>query len=200
MALETAFQLLCKRLRLLKEAVDELQLNISGDYHPQNQSPQQIDSEPERDQAPHPVQQLADAVCELQGGIEEAQQAAAGAQGTLHYQRDLLDIQLALIAIQRCMNRVLKTFIEEVTAYEAIKTLFVMGHRKGGKWPAWIELVRTVIEACQRPLYETFEALLECWQELSDKLNANGISLRTTNIGQQITTCDREERTAHESA
>ncbi|HME10040.1 MAG TPA: hypothetical protein VKG25_23485 [Bryobacteraceae bacterium] len=198
MALERAFQLLGEQLRVLKEAVDELQLNVSGDYHPESQSQQRIDGDSGREQAPLPVQRLADAVSELEGAIEEAQHAAAGAERAVRYPRRLLETQLALIVIQRCMNGALKTFLEDVSAYEAMQTLIVMGRRKGGKWPEWVALVKTVIEACRAPLYETFQALFECWQELADKLSAKAISLQTTNIGQQITTRENQEKAAHE--
>jgi len=198
MALERAFQLLCERLKLLKEALDELQLNISGDYHPQSQSQQRIDGDSVREQAPLPVQQLGDSVSELQGIIEEAQHAAVGAERAVYYPRRLLDTQLALTVIQRCMNGALQTFLEDVSAYEAMQTLIVMGRRKGGKWPEWVALVKTVTEACRAPLYETFQALSECWQELADKLSAKAISLQTTNIGQQITTREKQEQAAHE--
>ena len=199
MAIERAFQLLCEQLRLLKEAVDELQLNVSGDYHPQSPSQQRIDGDSGREQAPLPVQQLADAVSELQGAIEEAQHAAARADRAVRYPRRLLETQLALIVIQRCMNGVLKILLEDVSAYETMQTLIVMGREKGGKWPQWVALVKTVIEACRAPLHETFQALSECWQELADKLSAKAISLQTTNIGQQITTREIQEKAAHES-
>jgi hypothetical protein len=198
MAIERAFQLMCERLRLLKEAVDELHLNVSGDYHPESPSQQRVDGDPGREQAPLPVQQLADAVSELQGAIEEAQHAAARAERTVRYPRRLLETQLALIVIQRCMNGVLTILLEDVSAYETMQTLIVMGRRKGGKWPEWVALVKTVIEACRAPLYETFQAISECWQELADKLSANAISLQTTNIGQQITTRETQEKAAHE--
>jgi hypothetical protein len=198
MAIDRAFQLLCERLSLLKEAVDELQLNVSGDYYPQNSTDQPIDGDAVREQPPLPVQQLADAVSELQGALEEAQHAAAGAQQAVRYPRRLLDTQLALIVIQRCMNAVLKIFFQDVNAYASIQRLIAMGRRKGGKWPQWVALVKTVIETCQSPLYETFQALFECWQELTDKMSAKGVSLQTTNIGQQIGIHKNQETTVHE--
>jgi hypothetical protein len=198
MAIDRAFQLLCEQLRLLKEAVDELHLNISGDYHPESPSQQRVDGDPGREQAPLPVQHLADVVSELQGKLEEAQHAAAGAELAARRPRRFFDLQLELIAIQRCMNGVLKTFLEEVNAYESMHTLFVMGRRKGGKWPAWVALMKTVIEACRGPLCGTFQALFECWEELADKLNASTVSLQTTNIGQQITTRENQNKHLHE--
>src|ERR1700738_4265200 len=137
MAIERAFQLLCEQLRLLKEAVDELHLNVSGDYHPESPSQQRVDGDPGREQEPLPVQQLADAVSELQGAIEEAQHAAARAERAVRHPRNLVETQLALIVIQRCMNGALKTFLEDVSAYEAIQKLIAIGRRKGGKWPEW---------------------------------------------------------------
>jgi len=194
MGIENAFRLLFERLTLLKEAVDELQLNISGDYHPQSQQEQRIDGDSVRDQAPLPVQQLADTVSELQGAIEEAQHAATAATQAVRHPRRLLDLQLALIAIQRCMNDVLKIFLEDVNAHGSVQTLILMGRRKGGKWPEWVALVKTIMETCRSPLHATFQALLECWQELVDKLSAKSISLQTTNIGQQITTQEKAVR------
>jgi hypothetical protein len=198
MAIERAFQLLCEQLRLLKEAVDELYLNVSGDYHPESPSQQRVDGDPGREQAPLPVQQLADAVSELQGAIEEAQHAAARAERAVRHPWRLLETHLALIVIQRCMNGVLKILLEHVSAYGTMQTLIVMGRRKGGKWPEWVALVKTVIEACRAPLYETFQAISECWQELADKLSAKAISFQTTNIGQQIATRETQEKAAHE--
>ena len=199
MALERAFQLMSEQLRLLKEAVDELQLNVSGDYHPESQSERRINGDAGREEAPLPVQQMADAVSELQGAIDEAQHAAAAAERAARYPRRLLETHLALVLIQRRLNGILRIFLEEVNAYETMQTLLVMGHRKGGKWPAWVALVKSVIEACRPPLYETFQAVSECWQELTDKLSAKTISLQMTNIGRQITSGKIPEQAGHES-
>jgi hypothetical protein len=77
----------------------------------------------------------------------------------------LAETQWALIVIQRCLNGVLKTFLEDVGTYDAAQTLILMGRRKGGKWPEWVALLKTVIEACRAPLHEAFRALSECWQD-----------------------------------
>lgn len=187
MAIEHSFRLLRRRLTLLKEAVDELHLNISGDYYPQSRPNHQAGVDEVREQPPFPVEQLDDAVSDLQGAIEEAQHAAATTERALRYPRRLPEIQTALITIQRCMNGVLKTYLEDVYAYESMQRLAVMGSRKGGEWPKWVALVRTVIQACRSPLYETFQALLECWQELAEITAPKAISLQTAMIGQQIT-------------
>jgi hypothetical protein len=186
MALEPAFQILGKQLGLLKEAVDELQLNLNGDYYPESRFQPLIDGHAAREPAPLPVQQLADRVSELQGAVEEAQNAAVSAERTVQYPRNLAETRLALIAIQRCLNGALKTYLEEVSTYQAAQTLILMGRRKGGKWPEWVKLLKTVIEACRVPLHEAFRAVSECWEELTDKLSANSVLVQTTNIGQQI--------------
>jgi hypothetical protein len=198
MGLETAFQLLCQQLGLLKEAVDELQLNLSGDYYPESRSPKKRDSDSGREQAPLPVQQLADKVSELEGAVEEARHAASNAERAGRHPRNLEEAQLALIVIQRCLNKVLKTFLFEVAAYDTIQILVRMGRRQGGKWPQWISLLKTVIEGCSSPLHGSVHAVSVCWEELAEKLSAKAISLQATNIGQQITTRQNPERAAHD--
>lgn len=198
MAIEHAFRILCKRLKVLKEAVDELQLNISGDYYPQSRSNHPAGVDEGREQAPFPVEQLGDAVSELQGAIDEAQHAAfAATERAVRHPRRLPEIQTALITIQRCINAVLKTYLEDVDAYEAMQRLAVMANRKGGEWPKWVALVRTVIQACRSPLHETLQALLECWQELAEATAAKAISLQTTTIGQQITKPEHQTHAAN---
>jgi hypothetical protein len=197
MGLETAFELLCQQLGLLKEAVDELQLNLNGDYYPESRSPKKTDGDSGREQAPLPVQQLADKVSELEGAVEEAQHAASSAERAGRYPRNLEEAQLALIVSQRCLNKALKTFLFEVAAYDTIQTLVRMGRRQGGKWPQWILLLKTVIECCGAPLHGSVHALSLCWEELAEKLSAKAISLQATNIGQQITTRENTETAVH---
>ena len=198
MGLETAFQLLCQQLGLLKEAMDELQLNLSGDYYPESRSPEKRDGDLGREHAPLPVQQLADKVSELEGAIEEARHAASNAWRASRHPRNLDEVQLALIVIQRCLNKVLKTFLFEVVAYDSIQILVRMGRRQGGKWPQWVSLLKTVIEGCREPLHGSIHAASVCWEELIEKQSAKAISFRATNIGQQITTLQNAEKAAHE--
>ena len=198
MGLETAFQLLCQQLELLKEAMDELQLNLSGDYYPESRSPEERDGDLGREQAPLPVQQLADKVSELEGAVEEARHAASNAGRASRHPRNLEEAQLALMIVQRCLNKVLKTFLFEVAAYDTIRILVRMGRRQGGKWPQWISLLKTVIEGCGGPLHGSIHAVSVCWEELTEKQSAKAISLQTTNIGQQITTLQTSEKAAHE--
>lgn len=196
MALETAFQFLYEQLRLLKEAIDELQLNLSGDYYPE--SGKRTDGDSGREQAPLPVQQLADKVSELEGAVEEARCAASNAERVIRHPRNLEEAQLALIVIQRCLNGLLKTFLIDVAAYDTVQGLMRMGRQKGGKWPQWISLLKTVIEGCIAPLHGSFNAVSVCWEELSEKLSAKAISSQATNIGQQIATRQNPEKAAHE--
>jgi hypothetical protein len=134
MGLEAAFQLLSQQLRLLKEAVDELQLNLTGDYYPETRSGKS-DSDSRREQPPVLVQQLSDKVSELEGAVEEARHAASSAERAVRHPRNLEDAQVELIVAQRCLNRLLKTFLFEVVAYDTIQILVGMGRRQGGKWP-----------------------------------------------------------------
>jgi hypothetical protein len=198
MALEAAFGHLNDQLRLLKEAVDELQLNVSGDFYPETRLRKKTDGDSGREPAPLPVQQLADKVSELEGVVEEALHAASNAEQAVRHPRNLEEAQLVLIVIQRCLIKVLKTFLFEVAAYDTVKILVRMGRRQGGKWPQWISLLKTVIEGCSAPLHGSVHAVSVCWEELADKLSAKAISLQTTNIGQQITAHRNPEKAAHQ--
>lgn len=79
----------------------KLQLNLSGDYYPQSRSPEKRDGESGREQAPLPVQQLADKVSELEGAVEEARHAASSAGRASRHPGNLEEAQLALIVVQR---------------------------------------------------------------------------------------------------
>ena len=197
MAIEAAFALLSDRLRLLKEAVDELQMNVSGGYQPENSSGQLPNVDLESEQAPPPVVWLSDKASELEGAVGEAQHATAGAARAVRHPRNLVEAQVALIAIQGCLNGAMKTYFDEVAAHDTVQTLIRMGRREGGKWPEWVALVKTVIESCRAPLHQSAQALSECWQELAEKLAANSISVTATNIGHQFTTRENQTSTVH---
>ena len=187
MSLEAAFDCLSDQLRLLKDAVSELQLNVSGGYHPESPSRKASDGTSRREESPLPLERLADSVAELEGTVEHARHAASRAGKAVHYPRNLVEAQLGLIVIHRCLNSALKTFLVEVAAYDAVQTLVRMGRQKGGEWPEWVSLLKNVIEACAAPLHKAFQALGGCWEELAEKLSATSASVQATNIGQQIT-------------
>jgi hypothetical protein len=181
MTLEAAFQVLHQRLESFKEAVDELQLNVSGDYLPENPLQKRTDGNSICEKAPLPVERLADKVSELEGPIEEAQHAAATAARAARHPQNLAETQMALITVQRCLNSVLKTFLDDVAAYDTVHTLIQMGRRKGGKWPESMALIKTVIDACRPPFYGALQAHSECWEELTEKLRGKPVAIRVTN-------------------
>jgi hypothetical protein len=194
MSIETAFQSLQRQLGQLKEEFGELRVNAE-EFYPVSRAGRRKNGQP-TPQAPPPVNTLADQAADLQGELDEALQAAHKAAQAVRHPRNLIEAQIAVISIQRALNKTLRKFLEEVAAYEPLSLLDHMGRELGEGWPKWTGLIRSIVNDCRERLLESFHALAECWQELAEKLAANSVSLQTTNIGQQITAS--EPNSVHE--
>ena len=99
------------------------------------------------------VDVLGDVAEELLGG---ARQALAHAR------------EGELAACHEEYHRLQRRLAADLTSYERIAELIRLGHSRGGEWKAWAGSVRAGAEACRQPLDETGEALLACWQEMTE--------------------------------
>src|SRR5258705_10207977 len=160
MAIEAAFAYLRQQLQSMQEEIRELQLNLT-DYYPLEGLLSAAAADPKRELAPPPVVSLADKVSDMEGAIEEALSSVQEGGLAVRPPRKLAEAQAALIAIQRCLNRTLTTFLTEVAAYAAVQTLIEMGRELGGSWPQWTDIVKAAINGCAARLEETFRALAE---------------------------------------
>jgi hypothetical protein len=196
-AIETAFEELQRALEDLKGEMEELRVN-AADFYPETRGGRRKNGHKTEEAPPPPVVSLADQATDLEGELEEGLQASRKACQAVRHPRNLAEAQIALDAVQRTLNRILRQLLMEVASYDTLQTLFQMGRQRGQGWPAWSAVIKSVIDICQERTLAAFEALAECWQELADKLATNSISVQATNIGQQITAPERLASTAQE--
>ena len=172
MAVEAAFQTLVVKLGAAREAFESLRLTA-------------VEDRPLRDEVLL-VERLGNAVEDLQGWLEEAVAAAGEAQQAVRHPLDGHRARGALaLAHERFLRLEYKFFFEGVS-YEEIGELSRFGRRRGREWLGWTGSVIQALDQCRAPLRDVDEALLVCWQELSERLGASSVSVQTTNIGQQI--------------
>jgi hypothetical protein len=171
-AIEAAFQHLLDTLAATREAFESLRLTA-------------VEDRPLRDEVLL-VERLGNAVDDLQGWLEEAAAAAGEAQQAVRHPLDGYRARAALaLANDRFIRLEYKFFLEGV-GYEEINELSRFGRRRGREWLGWTGSVIQALDQCRSPLRAVDEALLDCWQELAERLGASSVSVQTTNIGQQI--------------
>jgi len=196
MAIETTFEALQRQLEQLKAEFSELRVNAE-DFYPASGACQSQNGH-KSDEPPPPVVSLADKAADLEGEAQEGLLAAnKGAQAVRH-PRNLVEALMALGTVQRSLNKILRQYLVEVAAYDALQTLVQMGRELGDGWPRWSELIKAVINDCRDHLVQAFQALAACWLELADKSAANSVSVQATNIGQQITMRENMNPTVEE--
>jgi hypothetical protein len=173
MPLEKTFREHSTGLRRLRERVRELRVTV-------------VEDRPSRNDAAI-VDNFEYAVEDLTGWLDEALEAAKEAEAAVGEQGDLNLARRSLTACQERFRRIEKVFSTNLVSYERMKDLASFGSERRGEWPSWVATVKLGIEHCRKPLDESRNALAECWQELAERAGGTSVSVRTTNIGQQIT-------------
>jgi hypothetical protein len=133
------------------------------------------------------VDQFGYAADDLSGWGEEALQAIAAARTVAA--EDIIDFDKLRRGLTLCherQNRIARRFISDVDTYERIDQLLRFGKERRGEWTPWSEGVAQTVARCRVPVLDTSEALLAAWQELAERLGAGGVTVKATNIGQNI--------------
>jgi len=173
MSLETTFESLHNELCLLQEAVSSLHLTATED----KPVPGEIAV----------VIGLEDVVTDLVGTLEGALiYAAKGVQASKQDQASS-ELRTNLRNSHDLINRFARTFCTDLARHESMARLMQMGRERGKGWQRWAGVIKTGIEQCAVCLSDVQGAFLESWDELTEHLAAKGFSIRSTNIGQQIT-------------
>jgi hypothetical protein len=77
--------------------------------------------------------------------------------------------------------------LAKLLATKTIGPLRAFGRERDEPWLGWTRQVHKALETCGPPLLDVHRALLEAWQELAERSVSTGVSVQTTNIGQQLT-------------
>ena len=93
----------------------------------------------------------------------------------------------ALVVCQALFNQQMHCFLVDLVSYEKVAQLLQFGRERGGEWQTWAKGIKMELENCQQHLFLTSQVLFRCWVELAEWVGITSISVRTTNVGQQIT-------------
>jgi hypothetical protein len=134
---------------------------------------------------------FGDAVEDLLGWVEESLQKCApllpcktDGQG---HDFDANLARQALVVCQYLFNQQMHRFLVDLVSYDKVAQLLQFGRERGGEWQAWAKGIKMELESCQQHLFLTSQVLFRCWVELAEWIGITSISVRTTNVGQQIT-------------
>lgn len=114
------------------------------------------------------VSRYEDLVVELIAGVEEARCSANAAQLQLSNRNELAGACLALVDCQRQSNRVARRFFIELVSFEALSNLERLAAEKREPWASWVQGVMDALRRCRTPITDVDEAIICCWQEVSD--------------------------------
>jgi hypothetical protein len=132
------------------------------------------------------VDVFGDASDDMLGWLAEALGAARDGGQALENQLDLNRAWQALTTCQEQFSQ-LEYRLFDLVSYDRLAPLMRFGRQQGGEWRAWTRSVKAALDRCQSALYHVNQALVRCWQEIAERAGLTSVSVRTTNIGQQIT-------------
>lgn len=168
MAVEAAFHALEERLRTLRSAFRALRV-IAVEDRPQGGDSALLDA-------------MEDAVEDILGWTREALGAAARGCAAITSFMDVDQARRALTAAQELLDRIGQRLTYDLLSYERLTELATLGEERGGEWVGWAETMNGTLDGCRKPLYDTGQAVLLCWQELTEKLMMVPISVNAVNV------------------
>ena len=134
---------------------------------------------------------FGDAVEDLLGWLEESlQKCAPFLASKCEGRSNDFDANLARQALVAChglFNQQMQRFLVDLVSYEKVALLLQFGRERGGEWQTWAKSIKMELENCQQHLFLTSQVLFGCWVELAEWIGFTSISVRATNVGQQIT-------------
>ncbi|HEV2708529.1 MAG TPA: hypothetical protein VGV59_21625 [Pyrinomonadaceae bacterium] len=184
MSLKTEIQGLYAQLQRLHDALMALRVTIIEDRPLEGARVMLLDA-------------FGDATEDAVGWLEEALVSVAPhaqlfkGEGTF----DTDGARQTLVFCQEQFNRISHRFMFDLLAYDRIAELMRLGQERRGEWRVWAASVKQSLEGCQQHLYDTNQALFRCWQELAERVGMTSVSVRATNIGQQLTVPTSQEPT-----
>jgi len=170
MALEATFRGLTTSLQKLNDVVNALHITL--------------EDKPQHDEAAV-ADDLTDKTLELLGLVHDVRKAAVRGRQSLKHPPDLDQARRSLTLCQQRFHKIEQSFSSDLVSYEKLKELIRVG-RRGKEWAAWARGTKEAIEQCRLPLDVASKALAACWQELAERLGTMSISIKSKNVGQEI--------------
>lgn len=171
MTLEATFRQLSVSLHKLHDALNALHVTV-GDKPPQDETAL--------------ADAIEDASLDMMAALHEVRKFALHAQKAVAYPTNLEAVRHALTQCQEQFHRIEQQYASDLVSYEKLKELDRLASERRA-WLPWANSIRKGIDECRPFLVEANTALSTCWQELAERLGALSISVKATNVGQQIT-------------
>ena len=165
MSIETTFHHLASQCRKQRDMLSELQITVTEDK-PLHGVVKLVDK-------------LGESVEDALGDAEESLSAAVEGQRVVSQTTNWSCDRRALTALTACqtgVNQLQQRFFSEMVCYSTIDDIVGLGRKRGGEWKAWADLVRQSLDRCQRQLFDTQQALFQCWQEVAERMIPNAES------------------------
>jgi hypothetical protein len=170
-ALENTFRHLTHQLRGLRDNIAAVQVTAREDM-PAIGRVMAVDA-------------FSDAVDEALGWIEESLASALQAQSAVGNPPDLQAARLSLVPCHERFHRFEQKFFLEVVSYGRLRDLMIFTKCRGGEWVPWVRSIRLGLDQCAPPVDEAGKALLDCWQELAERVCGSSISVQN-NLGRLV--------------
>lgn len=171
MGLEATFRQLAVALHKLRDTFEALQVTL-GDTPPNDEIA------------------LADAlenkVLDMMSTLHQIHEFSSEAQKAVTHPVELDNARHALTQCQQRFQQLEQQFTTDLLSHDNLKEVTRVGRERRG-WMPWSNSNLKGIEQCRQSLESTSAPFAECWQELAERLGAANISIKATNVGQQIT-------------
>jgi hypothetical protein len=118
--------------------------------------------------------------------VAEARQAAADSRGLAVGPPSVTLASRGMLAAQRHFTRVARRLSADLLAYSRLRKLRRFGRERGGAWKDWAGEVHRALERCRQPLADLDAAMLQCWEELAERVGMTVVSVQTSGVGQQF--------------
>jgi len=169
MTLEAAFKDLSGRWQALHEQLEQDLLWAA------------LETKPDEEHAL--ASRYVDGITDL---VAEARQAAADSRRLAEAPPDLAQAGRGLLGAQRRFARVAQRLSADLLAYPRLRKLRRFGRERGGAWRAWAVQVHHALERCRAPLADLGQALLQCWEEVAERVGMTVVSVHSSSVGQQF--------------
>jgi hypothetical protein len=170
MALEATFRQLAVALHKLHDAFEALQVTV-GDTPPNDEIAL--------------ADGLENKVLDMMSTLRQIREFSSEAQKAVTHPVELDNARHALTKCQKRFHQLEQQFTEELLSHDHLKEVTRVGRERRG-WMPWSNSIRKGIEQCRESLESTSAPFAECWPELAERLGSVNISMKATNVGQQI--------------
>lgn len=155
MALDTALAGLADALERLQRAFENLSWAV-------------VQGQPQAGTGHALVDRYEAATQDVLGALDEARVAAEHGHDVARERFDAAGARHALTTCQQRLTLAAHRYYDDLVAFEWIDGLNRVARERRGEWVGWVEGVRDALGRCAPPLQDANEAVLRCWQDLTE--------------------------------